>query len=437
MKKSMLEKQLKKEIEAASPSDFSAVMARCDTSLQTEKEAELVGAGAGGETVRAPRSKVRLTALLLAGVLLVSCFFVCLFGGLNGLFSKKAPFKQGYFVLDINPSVEVRYDEEGTVTSAVGLNDDGKALLVGLDLKEKSYQTAADILFERCVAMGYFARGREDNAVLITALSDEGEKDAKMTSEVKSALRKGFTENKMRGVVITGVGDAALETEAQTYGINAQKYGLILSYLALGGELEEEKYATVSVRELYALIAQEEQILKQAKIAENELVLEKFERELHETLSEQIEGLISTMGVYLSEEGSTQKDNLQALETQADALEHAQSQKERKKIIDEILRLLDSLKEGESDSTVLTMIESAKISVTVTYDFFERAFVLLKKESATPEEISAVRLWKFATYGDEAEDGDFEEWQEAHERAVSEKWYEQREAWRNARRQDF
>lgn len=56
-----------------------------------------------------------------------------------------------------------------------------------------------------------------------------------MTAEMKGLLSEAFASNKIRGVVITGVENAQLEEAAQKYGIDAQKYALILSYLALGG----------------------------------------------------------------------------------------------------------------------------------------------------------------------------------------------------------
>lgn len=437
MKKRSIERQLKKEIESTSPADFSAVFARCEKTTIAQTEEVLIGTSVGGEEVRSPHRKTKLTAVILAGFFVLSLAVGFLIGGICGAFENKLKFTKGYFVLDINPSVEVAYNEEGVVTSAVGLNDDGKALLVGLALTDKSYQAAADILFERCYAMGYFARGREDNAMLVTALTEDGEKDTAMTDAIRGALANGFIKNKLCGVVITGVSNSTLEEGAKDYGINAQKYGLILSYLALGGDLEQDRYSTVSVRELYALIDGKEKELKAAKIAENEEILNKFERELHETLSEQIEGLLDTMGVYLSEEKSTQKEKLEALQENAAALENVQTQAQRKQLVDEIIAQLEDLKSGETDAQVLSMIENAKISVSVLYNFFEKAFILLKKESATPEQICQVRLWKFASYGDGGEDIGFAEWQALYEENVMQNWYEMREAWRKARKQDF
>ena len=437
MKKWTIEKRLKEDIDRASPSDFQSMWKRCEESLDSELDAVPVAVLTGGREAQTSNKKKRIYTVLVAAVLFLTFVWGCLFGVQNLFFDKKTRFKQGYFVLDINPSVEVDYDENGKVTGAVGLNDDGKALLIGVDLTEKSYEEATEFLLQHCIAMGYFSAAREDNAVLVTAVSESGQKDEKMTSAVKTSFASAFAENKVRGVVITGVSDPALQQSAQRYGINAQKYGLILSYLALGGELEESRYSSVSIRELYSFIEQKEQVLKEAKKADSQIILQKFETELRETLSEQIEALIKTLNVYLSTEENGQKETLVQLQGSVAALESAKQQKERKKIVNAILSGLDELKTTEEDSALIAMIESAKISISVTYDFFEKAFFQLKKVSATPEEISAWRLWKFASYGGGEEEYDFAAWQKERENIFSSEWYTMKESWRIDRERDI
>ena len=118
-------------------------------------------------------------------------------------------------------------------------------------------------------------------------------------------------------------------------------------------------------------------------------------------------------------------------------MESAKQQKERKKIVNAILSGLDELKTTEEDSALIAMIESAKISISVTYDFFEKAFFQLKKVSATPEEISAWRLWKFASYGGGEEEYDFAAWQKERENIFSSEWYTMKESWRIDRERDI
>ena len=232
--------------------------------------------------------------------------------------------------------------------------------------------------------------------------------------------------------------DPKLSAEAEKYGITAQKYGLILSYLALGGTLAEEKYATVSIREVYALLEEQEQEIKRIKTEESKEILKNFEQELKETLSEQIDTLLSTLDVYMPlDEDDMQGGKFDKLKEYADGLESATGKFERKKLINKILSELDRLKESETDGMIIGLIESAKISISVTYDFFENAFYRLKKISATPEEISEIRLYKFATYGADRKDYDFEAWQKERESVISQSWYQAKESWKEERQKDF
>ncbi|MBR2341335.1 MAG: hypothetical protein IKA72_02880 [Clostridia bacterium] len=428
MKKFDIEKQLKKELNNNSPADFASVWAKCEPNDggRYEPKASVVVAKAFDHK--------RFCAIALAGLLAISLIIVALWQ----VFANPAPmkFSKGYFVLDINPSIEVCYDENGTVTSSKGLNDDGKVLLVGMDLIGNTYGEAAEKLFLRCLSLGYFSSAREDNAVLATAVGENGERDDAMTSAVKTALMDSFSQKKVKGVVIDGVTTPELQTIAENFGIDAQKYGLILTYLALGGKLDEAEYKTITIRELYAKIEEKKLEQKTAQKAQSEQILAEFEQKLYETLAEQISGLVETLEVYLSLEDETQ-EKLDELQGAVVELENAENQWKRKKIVDNILVGLDELKELQTDVLAAGLVESAKMSITVVYKFFDEAFCQLLKIRATPEQLSAVRLRKFSDYGESSEEFNAKTWQEQHEKQFKEGWFDLKETWQKAREQDF
>ncbi len=427
MKNFKIEKQLKKELQNNSPTDFASVWVKCEKNEGATYETSCDVAIAKGFDCK------RFFAVVLTGLLAVSLIIVALWQ-----FVSTAPIKfaKGYFVLDINPSVEVCYDEDGTITSAKGLNDDGKVLLVGMDLVGKAYTEATEKLFMRCLSLGYFSVAREDNAVLATAVGENGKRDDVMTLAVKSALMDNFSKKKIKGVVIDGVATPELKTVAEKYGIDAQKYGLILSYFALGGELAETEYPKITIRELYVKIEEKKNEKKKEQMAQTEQVLFGFEQKLYQTLAEQIGGLVETLEVYLSLEDETQV-KLDELQSAVLELEKAEKQWKRKRIVDQILLLLDEVKELQTEILSISLIESAKVSITVVYRFFEEAFYQLLKIRATPEQLSAVRLKKFSDYGEASEDFDSKIWQEQHEIFFKECWFDLKEAWENDRRQDF
>lgn len=425
-----IEEQLKKELKANAPSNFERVWARCDTQ---QRETELVTQTTCGERVIS-WTKIRKTIAIALSACLLFTVYICSFFGGERLFGEPLRFTQGYFLIDVNPSIAVSYDEKGRVTAVEGLNEDGKVLLVGVSLLGKNYDEAAEFLLNRCVSMGYFSTQRADNALLTTAISDNGKKDEKMTASLKKKIAGSFSKNNLRGVVITGVSSPALQEEGKKYGVDAQKYGLILSYLAMGGELNESDYATISIRELYARIENKTQEEKEQRAEEAKNVLKRFETELCETLSEQIDRLVETLNVFLETDNESILSHLQSY---VGELQNVKTQRQRKAVMEKIFAELETLKAAEDDYFYKELIESAKLAISVTYDFFERAFYNVLKISATPEQLSAVRLYKFENYNQQTESYDVSAWQSEQEKTVSLHWYELKNKWQKDRENDF
>lgn len=257
MKKTDIEKQLQKDLSASTPSDFDAVWNKCTTPASEEKELipELVPATAhNGKSASAPSRKTISVAAIITAFLLCLAAILCI-----TLLKKSGngyllPSQSGYFIIDVNPSLRIDYDKRGVVTSARGLNPDGEALIDGLSLDGLTYDKATDAVFDRCVSNGYFSTEYDDNAILVTASKESGEKDEQMTEEINKLLKQKFEDKKMSGVVISDVDNSKGQKEAEKYGISGQKYELIARYIDMGGSLDESQYATVTIRELYSLM---------------------------------------------------------------------------------------------------------------------------------------------------------------------------------------
>ena len=459
MKKSDIERQLKKDLQAAAPSDFDAVWKKCRQDLpekETEEEFEFVpavAAAGGGEAGRSGRAGKRTLACILAAVIFCFAALFTLLGAALGWFRGGDDFvipgSDGYFIFDINPSVELSYDKTGRVTGAEGLNEDGEVLLYGLDLQGKTYDEAADVLFKRCVKLGYFASGREDNAVLVSAVLSEGGRDETMTAEMKGLLSEAFAANKIRGVVITGVENAQLEEAAQKYGIDAQKYALILSYLALGGSLEEAAYSSVSVRELYQGISKLQKERKEKEIEELETEAGELEETLFETLSENIQKLIDELSDYIEERAEDSEDSdgedlkdkyekqLEELEAYAEEMEDAQNKGEFGSLVHKLLNSLAEMSRNESDAALKELIDAVYTQIASIYDGLEDMWKELKHLSATAEETSSARLNKFGNSVGEDDEFDIDEWQEEKEELFASSWYDFKKQWDAARDRDL
>lgn len=453
MKRSDIERQLKNDLQAATPSDFDTLWAKCNAATpantrETERVFALATASAnkanGGNSHGGfSAGRVRLVAILTAIILALGVFFGAAMGWFGG-----GKLDKGYFIFDINPSVEVDYDENGKVTSAEGLNEDGKVLLCGVELVGKTYEEAAKALFEGCVKLGYFSAARQDNAVLVSATKEKGGADEEMTMRMKALLADTFTEKKMCGVVITGVDDPTLKDEAQSHGVDAQKYALIYAYLQMGGELCEAEYSQISIRELYKKIAEKEEDLEEAECEELEngiygTVADKIQ-EIIEKLEEQIEETQPLSApAFGGEHGEPQGNDydmcLNALEEYADELEDARNEGEFKSFLSRLLSTLDEMIRQEKNNVLRDLFKDAHTQINEVLENYDIKISELKKLGASAEDQHAAREEKFGK--DHGENTfDWEEWLDEYEDKeddFEQSWYSRKNQWDEDRKKDL
>lgn len=446
MKKSEIEKRLKTDIAAAAPDDFDGLRSKCGIAPPRREESpELVFAGAGTESdtpVRRGAVGRRAAAWILAAFVVVSCAFGLLYGLFRGFGGSGT---DGYFLIDVNPSVELSYDRKGRVSAVRGLNEDGEVLLCGLELTGKTYEEAADEIFSRCVRLGYFSAERTDNAVLVSATSSDGGRDENKTERMKEILAAEFAANKIRGVVITGVDNPDLAETAAEYGVDTQKYELIQTYLALGGKLKAEEYATITVRELYEGISTLQKEAKETEISRLQQETEKLREDLFESTSELIEEIIGELEDCIERLQESQngeeyrkqyEKKIERLGKKAEEIEDARTESECRAVIEGILRELDQMRNGETDARVKALLDSAYGRIETVFDEFGETLQELARLSASAEETSEARLEKFSSSAG-GEDFDFEEWQKSHEEEFARLWYEMKEQWDDERRHDL
>ena len=280
MKIKDVEKQIKNKIEAHSPS-FESVLSKCKNNTEDlPKEKCLVPVMAGAPTrLQASRSVVKyaLSAILVAILAIIIIFMF--------LPPRTNEFTGGYFVIDINPSFEISYDKNGNVLAVTALNEDAEVLLYELELNGKSYTEAIELIVDNCVTLGYLSPQREDNAILTTAISEQGVKDEKMTEKIKDIFSNTLTQKNVTGKVLTGVYDEELNKEAEKYGIDGQKLSLIQKYIEVGGEIVEEQYSEITIRELYHSIAEKEKNNKTEKIDNLKNEAAQLENELFDKIT--------------------------------------------------------------------------------------------------------------------------------------------------------
>lgn len=420
MRRRETEKLLKDELDRFAPSDFEEVKRRAIPRNATDEGIEN---GGGTRVLRLKAAPFALCSVAIAATLLLVWIFSALLPFAPKDLSE--PKVGGTFFIDVNPSIEVRYDQDGNVISARGLNDDGRVLISGLSPAGEDAETFVSQVFSRCVSQGYFVAGRDSNAVLVTAETENGVSDEEKTAQLKALFCGEFAKNKIRGVVITGVTDSATEEAAERYGIDGQKLSLIRYYLNLGGVLAEDKYATVTIRELYEMIEEKQE--------EEEDVLE----DLCESLFKGAEASLDLLEIGVKS----------AVRFIADKKEYEDLLDDVEDAFEDFSDLWEDVEDGKESGGVQRVTAAlSALSARLKRDGFTE---LSAKTDELQEDIERIfnkiegyverlkELLDFETRREEKErenadnaakgeeeDFDYEAWQAAHEEAFRKNWYD-------------
>ena len=71
----------------------------------------------------------------MAALIIAACFILVVIGGGIGIGHRQANSVASVIMLDVNPSIELKVNQEERVLEALPLNDDAQAILNGMDLK--------------------------------------------------------------------------------------------------------------------------------------------------------------------------------------------------------------------------------------------------------------------------------------------------------------
>lgn len=475
MKRSTLKRQLNKDISSASRSDFSKVMEKCKGEDKGERVAVLAHSGE-----RAERSSIikyllgALAILLMIGAVVFMLLDKPTEQAPNAPASPISPPKTsgGYFVIDINPSIKISYNESGVVTGTEALNEDADVLLVNLSLEGKTPEEAIDAIFDKCIQLGYFSAERENNAVMASALTEGGERDEAMTEQVKKHFSNQFSKKKIRGVVITGVQNSALDEQAGKYGIDSQKYALILEYKELGGELAEDMYDDISISELYEGISQKakerhEQIINEAKdsfkLTEN-MLFDSLKGEISKLINVVIigdlENDIEEIFPSLPEAPATpnipekSENQPQGIPSMPRSISSESGTSSPSAILNACLVAIDEFRQagdfiGAVNKTLETLeaiklldpslsedIDSSISKVNGLLEEFKGKKTELDSATASAQEKNDARLEAFKDNKGGAHE-DVEKWQQDKEGELASSWYEYKKQWESERQNDL
>lgn len=193
-----LKRRLEDELESIAPKMSQRV---ANAPIGTSSEG-------GAKRTRAPRRKVRFTVAVsaIAAVLVIAIVLAVVVPPLFKTVPEQG--EVGYLLMNINPDVEILFDEDGKVTSVKSGNADADVLLADESFRSslvgESVDTAAAAVAERALEMGYIdGDATSPDAVGLTVVGGDG------VAKIGAAVRAAFVELGAACVVVAKTADRA------------------------------------------------------------------------------------------------------------------------------------------------------------------------------------------------------------------------------------
>lgn len=233
MKKDEVTTMLRSAVSNAAPDVLDNVLHACDH----EK----------GKVIYMEKKKNRgftaFAAVAAVFVLLIAGIFIAKNNGLGSSSNALAAVVS----LDVNPSIELKVDNDEDVISATGLNADGKKVLEGMDLEDTDLDVAVNAIIGSMLKHGYLSDMQ--NSILLSVSGVEGYDanalETKLANEVNALLKGGAVLSQN----ITDA-DASLVKKADEYGITVGKASLINEIVKNSKTHSFEQLAGLTINEL-------------------------------------------------------------------------------------------------------------------------------------------------------------------------------------------
>ena len=200
-----LKRRLEDELESIAPKMSQRV---ANAPIGTSSEG-------GAKRARAPRRKVRFTVAVsaIAAVLVIAIVLAVVVPPLFETVPEQG--EAGYLLMNINPDVEILFDEDGKVTSVKSGNADADVLLADESFRSslvgESVDTAAAAVAERALEMGYIdGDATSPDAVGLTVVGGDG------VAKIGAAVRAAFVDAGAACVVVAKTADRAWLADPST-----------------------------------------------------------------------------------------------------------------------------------------------------------------------------------------------------------------------------
>ncbi len=209
-----IENTLRSAVSNAVPDVLGGIMDACDQ----QKGKVIYMEKKKNNTLRSVAAIAAVFVLLIAGIFLAKNFQ----GGSSGTLAAVVSF-------DVNPSIELSVDKNEKVLSAVGLNDDGREVLDGMELKDTDLDVAVNAIVGSMLQHGYL----DDmaNSILLSVSGVDGYDADTLQAKLTESVNKLLKDCSVLSQNVSDADDDLVE-KAEKYGITVGKAKLITEIVA-------------------------------------------------------------------------------------------------------------------------------------------------------------------------------------------------------------
>ena len=192
MQKKEIKRKLNKMVVNSTPNVLDDVLAKCESENLLKKK----------EIKMKEKQKNRFLIPKLAGALVV--IIVCI-GGLV-LFRNQNRVYDSIINFDVNPSIELKIDNDREVISAIALNDDGMKVLDNMDLDDVSLNVAVNAIIGSMLKNGYLTVS--ENSILVSVKNKDVDKANALKEEISNDISAILNASSINASILSQAYDA-------------------------------------------------------------------------------------------------------------------------------------------------------------------------------------------------------------------------------------
>ena len=158
--------------------------------------------------------------------------------------------------IDVNPGVEIVTNKKNKVLEVQSTNQDGAAVIDGMNLKNTELKVAVNALIGSMVQKGYIKN--DNTGILVTVRNDNEDKANKVKAEVLNDINTALSTNSVQATVINQTVKTTVDAKkfAAENNISIGKAVFVLNLAAKDTSLDAKELAKMKVSEIASLVVQ-------------------------------------------------------------------------------------------------------------------------------------------------------------------------------------